>query len=66
MSFASRLGAWAVDLLFESEGGSGLYQHNRIQRAWRDIHAAGMHIGQNWDRSATQFGRYALGLDPAG
>jgi len=65
-SFASRLGAWAVDLLFESEGGSGLYQRNRIQRAWRDIHAAGMHIGQNWDRSATQYGRYALGLDPAG
>jgi 3-hydroxy-9,10-secoandrosta-1,3,5(10)-triene-9,17-dione monooxygenase len=63
-SFASRLASWAVDLLFESEGGSGLYNHRRIQRAWRDVHAAGMHIGQNWDRSATQFGRYALGLDP--
>jgi alkylation response protein AidB-like acyl-CoA dehydrogenase len=65
-SFGSRMATWAVDLLFESEGGAGLYQRNRMQRAWRDIHAAGMHIGQNWDRTATQYGRYALGLDPIG
>ena len=65
-SFASRLATWAVDLLFEAEGGTGLYSDRRIQRAWRDVHAANAHIGQNWDRSATQYGRYALGLDPAG
>jgi alkylation response protein AidB-like acyl-CoA dehydrogenase len=65
-SFASRLATWAIDLLFEAEGGSGLYHSRRIQRAWRDVHAANAHIGQNWDRTATQFGRFALGLDPAG
>jgi 3-hydroxy-9,10-secoandrosta-1,3,5(10)-triene-9,17-dione monooxygenase len=65
-SFASRLATWAVDLLFEAEGGSGLYTNRRIQRAWRDVHAANAHIGQNWDRTATQYGRYALGLDPIG
>jgi len=64
-SFASRLATWAVDLLFEAEGGSGLYTNRRIQRAWRDVHAANAHIGQNWDRTATQYGRYALGLPPA-
>jgi alkylation response protein AidB-like acyl-CoA dehydrogenase len=63
-SMGSRLATWAVDALFEAEGGAGLYRRNRMQRAWRDIHAAGMHIGQNWDRTATQFGRYALGLPP--
>ena len=63
-SFASRLATWAVDLLFEAEGGSGLYRARRIQRAWRDVHAANAHIGQNWDRSATQYGRYVLGLPP--
>jgi 3-hydroxy-9,10-secoandrosta-1,3,5(10)-triene-9,17-dione monooxygenase len=63
-SFASRLTVWAVDLLFEAEGGGGLYTDRRIQRAWRDVHAANAHIGQNWDRTATQYGRFALGLPP--
>lgn len=63
-SFASRLTVWAVDQLFEAEGGSGIYTSRRIQRAWRDVHAANAHIGQNWDRTATQYGRFALGLPP--
>jgi alkylation response protein AidB-like acyl-CoA dehydrogenase len=62
-AFALRMATWAVDLLFESEGGQGLFANNLIQRAWRDVHACAMHIGMNWDRAGTLYGRYALGLE---
>ncbi len=62
-AFALRMAMWAVDLLFESEGGQGLFAGNLIQRAWRDVHACAMHIGMNWDRAGTLYGRYALGLE---
>jgi alkylation response protein AidB-like acyl-CoA dehydrogenase len=34
----------AVDLLYEAAGASSLYRTNRLERAWRDMRAAGQHI----------------------
>ena len=50
--FAQRLAIRAVDRLFEASGGGGLFETSRIQRFWRDAHAAGMHIAVNWDVGA--------------
>ncbi len=64
IAFAVKLSVQAVDLLFESVGGQGLHSQNRVQRAWRDIHAASKHISMNWDAVATLYGRSQLGLPP--
>ncbi len=64
IAFAVKLCVQAVDLLFESVGGQGLHSQNRVQRAWRDIHAASKHISMNWDAVATLYGRSQLGLPP--
>ena len=63
LAYGARIATQAVDRLFESEGGHGIYASSRIQRAWRDAHAASMHVGTNWDRAGGAFGRYALGLE---
>ncbi len=64
LGFAVRLVSRAADLLFESVGGVGLYSHNRVQRAWRDIHAGAKHISMNWDAVGSLYGRVSLGLPP--
>jgi len=65
LGFAVKLCVKAADLLFESAGGMSLYGHNRVQRGWRDIHAASKHISMNWDAVGSLYGRILLGL-PAG
>ena len=64
LGFAARLATRTVDLLFESTGGMGLYGHNRVQRAWRDVHAGTKHISLNWDAVGSLYGRVKLGLPP--
>ncbi len=64
LGFAVKLCVGATDLLFESIGGMGLYSRNRLQRSWRDIHAAAKHISMNWDAVGTLYGRVLLGLPP--
>jgi len=61
-AYAIELCIRAIDRLFAASGGSGLYSDNSIQRAWRDVHAAGAHIGLRWDDAATTFGRIEFGL----
>ena len=34
----------AADLLFEAAGAQSLYRSNRLERAWRDLRAAGQHL----------------------
>ena len=65
LSHAVRAAAGAIDLLFESVGGQGLFDDNKIQRAWRDVHAATKHISLVWDSTGAIYGRTLLGL-PAG
>lgn len=37
-----------------------------FQRAWRDAHAAAVHVSLNWDAVSTMYGQHALGLEPKG
>jgi alkylation response protein AidB-like acyl-CoA dehydrogenase len=55
--------AQAVDLLHDAAGGTALYEHNLLERCFRDVHAATQHIGissANFELS----GRVLLGLEP--
>ena len=65
-AFAVRMLVQAVDSLFYGSGGNALTLERPLQRFWRDIHAAGVHISTNWDAVATMYGQHALGLEPKG
>ncbi len=65
-AFSVRLLVQAVDALFAASGGQGIFTGKPIQRAWRDAHAAGVHVSMNWDAVSTMYGQHALGLDPKG
>jgi resorcinol 4-hydroxylase (FADH2) len=65
-AFAVRLAVQAVDALYESSGGRGLYLDSAVQRAWRDVHAVSKHIALNWDAVSTMTGQHLLGLEPKG
>jgi alkylation response protein AidB-like acyl-CoA dehydrogenase len=65
-AFSVRLLVQAVDALFAASGGQGIFMNKPIQRAWRDAHAAGVHVSMNWDAVSTMYGQHALGLDPKG
>ena len=54
----------AVDRLFTTLGGQGIFLDNALQRKFRDIHALSGHFALNWDVAATTYGRVALGLEP--
>jgi alkylation response protein AidB-like acyl-CoA dehydrogenase len=60
---AASASAQAVDLLYNAAGGTALYEHNLLERCFRDVHATTQHIGTssaNFELS----GRVLLGLDP--
>ena len=65
-AFSVRLLIRAVDAMFEASGGQAIFTAKPIQRAWRDAHAAGVHVSMNWDAVSTTYGQYALGLEPKG
>jgi 3-hydroxy-9,10-secoandrosta-1,3,5(10)-triene-9,17-dione monooxygenase len=55
----------AVEELMQYSGGNGLFETHPVQRAWRDVHGVGAHVGFNPDTTYQAFGRAALGLPPA-
>ena len=63
-AFIGRLCVSAVNRLFEGSGGHAIYDSNVMQRMHRDIHSGSHHAGLNWDMTAEDFGRQALGLEP--
>jgi len=65
-AFSVKLLLRAVDAMFEASGGQGIFTARPIQRAWRDAHAAAVHVSMNWDAVSTMYGQHALGLDPKG
>ena len=65
-AFATKLFIQAVDALFAASGGSAVYSATALQRFWRDIHAAGVHVSLSWDSVAIMYGRHALDLEPNG
>lgn len=64
-SYAAQLCRRAVNDLFESGGGSSLFESSDMQRLWRDTNAAAAHHGLTWDIRATEFGRVLMGLPAA-
>lgn len=65
-AFCAKLAISAVDAVFQAAGGRALDINQPLQRYWRDIHAAGVHISLNWDAAGSMYGQYALGLEPQG
>ncbi len=59
---AAELAVSAIDALIAMSGTSGFGESNPIQRAWRDIHFASMHISLNAENTFSHFGRMELGL----
>lgn len=65
-AFSVKLAVQGIDALYGATGGAGLYLGQRIQRAWRDIHAVSHHVSLNWDAVSTMYGQNSLGLEPKG
>jgi len=61
-AFTTRMCVEAVDQVFTGAGGNAIYLSHPLQRAWRDVHAAGAHVVVNWDAAGTLYGRVALGF----
>jgi len=59
---AAELAVSAIDALIAMSGTSGFVESSPIQRAWRDIHFASMHISVNVENTFSHFGRMELGL----
>jgi 3-hydroxy-9,10-secoandrosta-1,3,5(10)-triene-9,17-dione monooxygenase len=59
---ASELVVAAIDTIIALCGTAGFAASHPIQRAWRDIHLASMHISLNTETNYAHFGRMELGL----
>jgi hypothetical protein len=63
-AWAAESSVRAVDLLYKMTGGGGLHEGNALLRSFRDAHAIGMHLGNNWDVAGPQYGAVMLGRPP--
>lgn len=54
----------AIDGLVAISGTAGFGETNPIQRAWRDIHFASMHVSLNADINYGHFARMQFGVLP--
>jgi 3-hydroxy-9,10-secoandrosta-1,3,5(10)-triene-9,17-dione monooxygenase len=63
---AAELGVAAADTLMALSGAGGFALSNPIQRAWRDVHFASMHVALSSENNFAHFGRmeFGLGRDP--
>jgi len=61
-SRAAELCVSAIDTLVGMGGTAVFAASHSIQRAWRDIHFAGMHVALNPEQNFSHYGRLALGL----
>ncbi|MGH7034357.1 MAG: acyl-CoA dehydrogenase family protein [Stellaceae bacterium] len=64
-AWAAETSLRAVDLLYKMTGGAGLHDGNALLRSFRDAHAIGMHLGNNWDVAGPLYGSVMLGRPPA-
>jgi alkylation response protein AidB-like acyl-CoA dehydrogenase len=62
-AYAVMLASRTVDRLMASAGGGAIYSSSRLQRAFRDVHAAAAHIGFSWEMSAGPYGQFVLGQE---
>ena len=64
VAWAVRICTRAVDRIFASSGAHALFETSPLQRAFRDLHAIGMHAMHNFDLAAEDWSRVHLGLEP--
>jgi alkylation response protein AidB-like acyl-CoA dehydrogenase len=55
----------AAEKLFTAQAGRGIYEGNRVQRAFTDIQALQGHIVGGWDMPAYSYGQVMLGGPPS-
>jgi alkylation response protein AidB-like acyl-CoA dehydrogenase len=55
----------AAEKLFTATAGRGLYEGNRVQRAYADLHALQGHIAAGWEMPAYSYGQIMLGGPPS-
>jgi len=65
-AWAAETSTRAVDLLYKMTGGAGLHEGNALLRSFRDAHAIGMHLGNNWDVAGPAYGSVMLGRTTSG
>ncbi len=54
----------AVDTMYQLAGGAALFQSGRLERSFRDIHAAGQHLAVTPLSNLEPVGRVLFGLEP--
>jgi alkylation response protein AidB-like acyl-CoA dehydrogenase len=54
----------AVDLVHAAGGGTSIREENRIERCWRDAHAAAQHFSVSQHSNLEPVGRVLFGLEP--
>ena len=63
-AYATKMCIQAVDRLFEAAGGNACFEHNEMQRLFRDSHMTGAHAYTDYDVCAQILGRELMGLEP--
>lgn len=61
---AARCAIQAVDLMYQLGGGASLFQGGRLERCFRDVHAAGQHVAVSPLSNLEPIGRVLFGLPP--
>jgi alkylation response protein AidB-like acyl-CoA dehydrogenase len=61
---ATQCAIQAVDLMYACGGGTSLFEENRLERCFRDVHAAGQHIAVSAQNNLEPVGRVLFGLEP--
>lgn len=62
-AYATKMCIQAVDRLFEAGGGNAWFEHNEMQRLFRDAHMTGAHAYTDYDVCAQILGRELMGLE---
>ncbi|MBA1300873.1 flavin-dependent monooxygenase [Pseudomonas carnis] len=63
-AYATKMCIEAVDRLFAAAGGNAWFEHNEMQRLFRDAHMTGAHAYTDYDVCAQILGRELMGLEP--
>jgi alkylation response protein AidB-like acyl-CoA dehydrogenase len=63
-AYATKMCIEAVDRLFAAAGGNAWFEHNEMQRLFRDSHMTGAHAYTDYDVCAQILGRELMGLEP--
>lgn len=61
---AAQCAIQATDLMYQLGGGASLFQGGRLERCFRDVHAAGQHVAVSPLSNLEPIGRVLFGLSP--